>query len=194
MTAISAANLTRLRTTRHATRLGLCVYAPATIWTGQVNGAQSQGSTSITVDNVVQVSAPARHYQVLFGSSAGASDYGEARFRSYGAPTLVVAPHNAQLPNDAFITIKEWVRPTALHVEIDATDVVFEDGNHSPALNSPSLPFAMRPQVWRLFRSIPTQPQSRRAQRYQAICGSCLVRPIPLAITRRRARAECRMS
>lgn len=129
MSVISAPNLVKLRTQRHASALRLAVYAPAQIWTAQINGLQTQGDTTITVKNVAQVRAPAKNYQVLIGASAGSREYGEARFRSYSAPTLTVSAHNAILPDNAYITILEWIPPVAIHNTIDATDVVFEDGN-----------------------------------------------------------------
>ncbi len=129
MGALSAADLTRLRTTRHATRLGLVVYAPPTIWSGRVLGAHAQGATAIAVDGVVQVRAPARHMLVCFGTAAGARDLGDARFRAYSAPTLTVSAHNAQLPDDAYVTVVEEIKPTAIHPTIDDNDVVREDGD-----------------------------------------------------------------
>ncbi len=129
MPAISADNLTRLRTTIHGTKLGLVVYAPPTIWSGQINGNYAQGATTIAVDGVTQVRAPAKNYQVLFGSTTGARDLGEARFKSYAAPNLVVGAHNAILNDNTYITIKEEIKPTAIHVNIDDNDIVSEDGN-----------------------------------------------------------------
>ena len=101
MPSVSAPDLVKLRTTQHATRLYLCVYKPATIWTAQVDGAQTAGATAITVKTVVQTRAPARHYQVLFGTTVGGHELGEARWKSYGAPTLNVGTHNAAPPNNA---------------------------------------------------------------------------------------------
>lgn len=129
MLAVSASDLVKLRTTIHATALFLNVHKPATIWTAQVDGTQSDGDTSITVKSVSQTRAPQRHYQVLFGSMAGARDLGEARWKSYGAPTLNVGTHNSALPDNTYITVKEEIKPRAVHVAISATDVVSEDGD-----------------------------------------------------------------
>lgn len=131
MPTVDPADLTLLRTSRHATLLSLSVYHPQSCWTAaaQVDGAQTTGDTTITVKNVVQVVAPRKNYQVLIGSTVGGREYGEARFKSYSAPTLTVGAHNCALPNNAYVTIKEEIKPTAIHVSISATDVVSEDGN-----------------------------------------------------------------
>ena len=129
MPTVSAADLVKLRTTIHATALFLNVYKPATIWTAQVDGTQTAGDTSITVKSVSQTRAPQRHYQVLFGTTAGARDLGETRWKSYGASTLNVGAHNSALPDNAYITVKEEIKPRAVHVAISATDVVSEDGD-----------------------------------------------------------------
>ncbi len=123
-------NLPKLRTTKHATTLYLLVYKPTNIWYTQVNGAQADGATAITVDAPTVVRAPQTNYQVLFGSEAGGvggSDLGESRWKSYGAPTLNVGAHNAPLPNNAWITVKEEIKPRGIHVALSATDVVSED-------------------------------------------------------------------
>ena len=135
MAAISAANLTRLRTTIHGARFGFVAYAPPAIWTAQVNGAQTTGARAITVDNVAQVRAPAKHFIIWFGTTAGGNDLGEARFISYGAPTLNVSAHNIPLANDTYITVLEDIRLDAIHVAISATDVVSEDGNEAYGSN-----------------------------------------------------------
>lgn len=129
MPTISAPDLTRLRTTRHATLLALSVYHPASIWTARVNGLQTTGDTTITVDGVVQTVAPRKNYLVKIGSTSGGSEYGTARFISYSAPTLTVGVHNCQLPDDAYVTVCEEIKPTAIHFSISASDVVSEDGN-----------------------------------------------------------------
>lgn len=129
MSGLSAPDVSMLRTTRHASQLYLAVYIPTAVWTARINGTQSNGDTTITVDGVSQVRAPQANYQVLFGSTAGARDLGEARFKSYSAPTLTVGAHNSTLTDDAYVTILEFIPPTAIHVTINASDVVFEDGN-----------------------------------------------------------------
>ncbi len=144
MPAISADNLTRLRTTIHRTVLGLACYAPATIWTARLNGAHAQGATSLAVDGVVQVRAPAADYLVCFGTAAGARDLGTARFRSYSAPTLVVDAHDSLLADDTYITVLEEVKPESRHPMIDDNDVVFENGNvaYGSSLNEQFPPLA----------------------------------------------------
>ena len=129
MATISAPDLALLRTTRHATRLYLAVYIPTPIWTAQVDGAQTAGDTTITVKTVAQVRAPQEDYQVLFGTVAGGRDLGEARFKSYGAPVLTVGDHNSTLPNNAYVTVNEFVTPQAKLVLYNPTDVIFEDSN-----------------------------------------------------------------
>lgn len=129
MPIVSAGNLTRLRTTRHATQLALSVYHPASIWTAQVDGAQATGDTTITVKTVVQIKAPAKNFLVLFGSTSGGSDLGTARWKSYSAPTLTVGAHNVALANNTYITVVEEIKPAAVHPNVSATDVVTEDGN-----------------------------------------------------------------
>lgn len=129
MGAISAANLTRLRTTRHGTKLAAVIYPPPTIWSARVNGAQTLGSLTITVDGVAQVRAPAANFLVKFGNYAGSDNYGTARFVSYAAPTLTVTAHNTDLIDDLYVTVVEWVPPVAVLPTIDDNDVVFEDGN-----------------------------------------------------------------
>ena len=135
MSAISADNLTRLRTTIHATKLGLVVYAPATIWSAQVNGTQTTGARAIAVDGVVNTRTPGKHFKALFGSTAGARDLGEARFISYSAPTLNVSAHNTVLADNTYITVKEEIAPQSIHVAIDDNDVVSEDGNEAYGSN-----------------------------------------------------------
>lgn len=129
MPSVSAPNLVLLRGNGHKTLLHLAVYQPATIWSTRVNGAQAQGDTTITVNAPTVVRAPAKNYQVMFGSVAGANDLGEARWKSYSAPTLTVGAHNTPLANGTYITVKEEIKPVAIHATLNATDVVFEDGN-----------------------------------------------------------------
>lgn len=131
---LSAGDLTLLRESRHATRLNLCVYVPPTIWYAQVDGAQTTGDTTITVKGVVNTRTPSTHFQVLIGSALGLGDYGEARWRGYAAPTLSVSYHNAPLPNNAWITVKEVVQPQAIHLGIiygigTALDTYLEDND-----------------------------------------------------------------
>lgn len=135
MGAISAANLTRLRTTRHATKLAMVAYTPPTIWSCEVNGSPDDlHETTFAVDNVVtNYFAPARppqkNYWVWFGSTPGAKDLGVARFKSYSAPNITLGEHNALILDDAHISVKEEIKPTAIHCVIDDSDVVFEDKN-----------------------------------------------------------------
>lgn len=129
MPVISAGDLTTLRTKRHATRLNLCVYNPQTIWTAQVNGAHAAGATSIAVDNVVNTRTPSKHFLVWFGSTAGAHDLGEGRFKSYAAPTLTIGENNVTLPNDSYVTIKEEIKPQAIHWNVTPADVILEDND-----------------------------------------------------------------
>ncbi|CAG0948028.1 hypothetical protein ANRL1_04841 [Anaerolineae bacterium] len=144
MSGISGANLTRYRTTIHATKLAFVVYPAPTIWTAQVSGAQAAGTRAITVDNVVQTRAPAKHFHVLFGSTAGAHDLGEARFISYASGTLNVSGHNTPLADNVYITVLDDVKLDAIHVAIDDNDVVSEDGNeaYSGSLNAQYIPLA----------------------------------------------------
>lgn len=129
MPVVSAPNLVKLRTTRHSTLLRLAVYTPATMWTARVDGTQTTGDTTITVKTVVQTKAPFKNARVLFGSTAGGSEYGEARFRSYTAPTLTVGAHNVALADNTYVTIVEEIKPAAIHPNISDTDVITEDGN-----------------------------------------------------------------
>jgi len=131
---VPAPNLALLRTKQHVTDLSLNVYVPPTIWSAQVNGAQANGSTSIAVDNVVNVRTPAKNMQVFFGTTPGASDLGEARWRSYAAPTLNVSIHNSDLGDDVYITVKEVIQPQSIHVGIVygvgfGLDHLFEDND-----------------------------------------------------------------
>ena len=144
MGALTAPQLAYLRANGHATKLGLVVYAPPTIWTCQVNGAQATGARTITVDNVVSTRTPGKHFQVLFGSAAGLRDLGEARFISYSAPTLTVSAHNAALSDNTYITVKEEIKPQSIHVAIDDNDVVSEDGTeaYGSSYNSQYIPLA----------------------------------------------------
>lgn len=109
----------------------MCVYVPPAIWTAQVNGAHTQGARSIAVDNVSQVRAPARNFQVWFGTSAGSHDISgdvPVLFRSYSSGTLVIGENNLTLPDNTYITINEVVPPAAVLPDIDDDDVVTEDG------------------------------------------------------------------
>lgn len=145
MTAISAPDLVLYRTTRHATQLALDVYAPATIWSTQVNGAQTTGARSITVDAPTVVRTPGKHFQVLFGTAAGGHDLGEARFLTYAANVLTVSAHNAPLANDTFITVKEEIKPTAIHITMDDNDIPSEDGveAYGSSFNEQFIPLAV---------------------------------------------------
>lgn len=125
---MGSADTTRLRKQRHGTILYLGVYHPAAIWTAQVDGAQTTGDTTVTVKTVVQVRAPALHFQVLIGTLTDPDYYGEAMWVSYSAPTLTLSPHNCQLPNNAYITVMEEIKPQSVNHTQSATDVVLEDG------------------------------------------------------------------
>ncbi len=144
MPVISDDTKTRLRTTRHGSRLALSVDAPVTIWDTQVAGAQATGAIAITVDVPTVVRTPVADYQVLFGAAAGGSELGEARFKSYSAPTLTVSAHNTPLADNTYVTIKEVIPPTAKHVSIDDNEVVSEDGTtaYGSSLNIQYLPLA----------------------------------------------------
>lgn len=133
MTTVSAPDLVRYRTTRHACKLGLDCYVAPIIWTTQVNGAHTRGDTTITVDVPTVVRAPGKNYQLLFGTAAGGSDLGETRFLSYSAPTLTIPVNNFTLPNDAYVTVREEVKPQSIHIGMNASDVVFEDGSNTYA-------------------------------------------------------------
>lgn len=127
MPQLSSQDLTRLRTTRHHTQLYLFVYKPQTIWTARVNGAQNQGDTSIAVNNVVQIKSPPTHAHIKVGSAAGRDDYGTLRYKSYGSPTLHVGAHNALLPNGAYLTLVEEIKPATIIPRINASGTVYED-------------------------------------------------------------------
>ncbi len=127
MPAVSSADLVRLRTTIHATKLYVGVYKPATIWTARVSGSQAQGAMAIAVSSVAQVRVPQTHYRVYFGSTAGAWDLGTARFKSYASGTLNVGAHNATLPNNTYISIVEEIKPETILPRILANSVVYED-------------------------------------------------------------------
>lgn len=132
MPAISASNLTLLRTSQHKTLLALSVYHPPEIWRARTSGAQSEGAAAITVNagTVVQTRTPYKHAQVLISSVGyGLRDLGETYFKSFSSPTLNVGSHNSTLPNGAYITVTDWIPPTAIHPTLSASDVVSEDGN-----------------------------------------------------------------
>lgn len=122
-------DLPRLRTTRHATRLNLCVYVPPTIWKAQVSGNHAVGATSIAINvgTIVNTRTPAKNFLVWFGTTDGAKDLGEGRFKSYAAGTLTIAENNATLVNNSWVTVKEEIKPQAIHWDVDASDVIFED-------------------------------------------------------------------
>jgi hypothetical protein len=132
MPVVNGTDLARLRATRHTTELALNVYAPPTIWTARIDGAQTNGALAVIVKTVSQVRAPSKNMQVWFGTTAGGNELGEARFKSYGAPTLHVSTHQADLPDNGYVTVKEVVQPQAVHVGIVygvgfALDTLFED-------------------------------------------------------------------
>lgn len=130
MPAVSGTDLDRLHLTKHATLLRLVVYVPPTIWQTQVNGSPAKGAVTIPVDAPTVTRAPAKNYQVLFGSSTVENLYGEARYIGYSAPNLTISANNMTLPDDAYVRVKEVIQPQAIHIGMDdSTDAVLEDGD-----------------------------------------------------------------
>src|SRR5512142_3050244 len=113
MPVVSAGNLTKLRTTRHSCLMRLAFYNPAVMWTARIDGTQTTGDTTVTVKSVVQTKAPMTDAYVTFGSAPLTADYGTARWRSYSAPTLTVAPHDSLLIDNGYVTVWEEIKPTS---------------------------------------------------------------------------------
>jgi len=139
--AISAANLAKMRGPQWQ-NLYLAVDVPPTIWTGRVNGAHSQGAYDITFDGgALSGSAqPSHHFEVWFGSSAGAKDRGVTRIRNGTLPTwavasgtLRIASNDMSLSNDDYITIKQNILPMSILPSIDGAyedeDKAYTDEN-----------------------------------------------------------------
>lgn len=127
MPALTAGQLTTLRTTKHATKLYLAVYQPASIWTGRVNGDLAIRATSIAF-NSGSGSTPAANYEIWFGSSAGAKDIGVSRIKTHpggASGTLTIAPNNFDLANGDYITVKANIQPQAIQPNCGTT--IYED-------------------------------------------------------------------
>ena len=127
MSALTAGQLAMLRTTRHATRLALAVYAPATIWTGRVNGDHANRATSIAF-NTGSGTTPAANYEIWFGSTSGAKNIGVGRVKSHpggASGTLTIAPNNFDLSNGDYITVKANIQPQAVQPNCGTT--IYED-------------------------------------------------------------------
>ena len=127
MSALTAGQLATLRTTRHATRLALAVYAPATIWTGRVNGDHAIRATSIAF-NTGSGTTPAANYEIWFGSTSGAKNIGVGRVKTHpggASGTLTIAPNNFDLSNGDYITVKANIQPQAVQPNCGTT--IYED-------------------------------------------------------------------
>jgi len=127
MPAISAANLARLRTTRHATKLYLAVHQPATLWTGRVNGEHAIRATSI-IFNSGSGTTPNANYEIWFGTSASANDIGIGRLKTHpggASGTLTIAPNNFDLASGNYITVKENIQPQSVQPYVGTT--IYED-------------------------------------------------------------------
>lgn len=133
MPAISGANLARLRTKQHKTKLYLAVYHPASMWTAQVNGNHAAYATAIAVSGA-SGTTPVADYEVWFGSSAGLMDIGRSRVKSFSGSTLTIAPNNMDLAGGEYITVKQNIIPASIQPNCGTTiyenwDTAYTDQN-----------------------------------------------------------------
>ena len=114
---ISAANLTRLRTRPHKTKLYLSIYKPTTVFTATVNGDQTRGETSVAYTAVTGVYTDIKYgMTVLVGTVANSRSLGSLRVRAGTTATkLKLAESGIIWTNGTLLTVINYYEPWGVY-------------------------------------------------------------------------------
>jgi len=131
---VPSADKTRMETRPQWQRVYLAVDHPATIWTGQVDGAHDQGDTTISPKNGAFAggyfpSDVEEHFTLWVGTAAGTQDVAVVRFRSCanltsGSDDIKVATNAIAWADNHYLTLKQEIRPWAV---LPSLDGIYED-------------------------------------------------------------------
>jgi len=113
MPVVSAGDLTTIRSKRQWGKLGLLVFRPEIIATGQ--SAVATGSRSFSLGSYSATETPQQYYTVIAGSSAGNDDGGKTRLKSItGGGAMEVAPNNIDWTTYPYVSILREILPWSI--------------------------------------------------------------------------------
>jgi len=136
MPAISAGDLTLLRSDFHRLQVYMSVLRPRTLWTARVNdGAITRGEQTIVFDTgagsaFAQVAA---HQTIWVGTAAGLNDRGKVRIKSVASGDagvtgeLAVNDNELDWADDDYLTFLHNYELWAVYPRIDANEVFWKD-------------------------------------------------------------------
>src|SRR3972149_5851791 len=122
------ANLPRLRTRPHRTRLWLSVFRPQVVFATQINQAGiAKGARDITVTGISGSSLSALSGMTVYiGTTQGGKELGRIRLRSATASQLVLAENSITWVNGWFRPVVRYFEPWGVFPRI------ILDGNNNP--------------------------------------------------------------
>src|SRR3990167_8485982 len=139
---LTAAQLSRLRSRPHSTRLWLSIFRPREIMRAQINEPGiAKGDTELTITLTGGVPAEViSGMTVYIGTSAGAKDLGRLRVKAATSTTVTVAANSVTWVDGWFLTIVRYFEPWGVfsNITLDAenvpsffkdTDIVYTDQN-----------------------------------------------------------------
>jgi len=125
---LTAAQLSRLRTRPHRTRLWLGIYQPTVIFQGRINQlGVAKGDRVITLDETSGDFALIQGDETCFISTvSGGNELGRIRVRSATATTLTLAENAISWVNDWYLTVVRYFEPWGVYPRVTL------DGNNDP--------------------------------------------------------------
>lgn len=141
-TTITAQEENLLRTHFQATRLGLAVFRPAAIFSGEATGTGAGSSGIILQAGHTGLGDMVKHFSIVAGSSPGMSNGGKVRYRRQdGANTITVSRNNVDWVTYPYLTGLRVIEPWAILPDL-SNDLMDEDEAYDDVSNSLFHPLA----------------------------------------------------